>query len=356
MAANKANGAAGTSGATGRGERPASRSAGWLRSACLPPSRLGHTSKLDGARLGVGSTLAGTLSAPVAVRAAKVAKATILVTGGDGQLGRCLREIERQWAGYKFVFTDVGELDITDRAAVRAAVAEHKPAWVINAAAYTAVDKAEGEEELARKINALAVENLALESAAAGAGLVHISTDYVFPGDDPHPLKEDAPTGPRSAYGRTKLEGEAKAALNPRNIVIRTSWLYSIYGNNFVRTMLRLGVEKRQVEVVADQWGSPTSAYDLAGAVMAAIAKPSYGIFHYCDKGAATWALFAEEIMALAGLECKVNHITTAESPAAAQRPAFSILDTHRFEAAFGVRIPEWEMSLEEVVNKLKGE
>ena len=289
----------------------------------------------------------------------------ILVTGADGQLGRCLREIEGRWREYGFIFTDVAELDITDRNAVRAAMQEHKPRWVINAAAYTAVDKAESEPDIAHRLNALAVENLAVESAAVEAGLVHISTDYVFSGNDPHPLREDAPTGPQGVYGATKLEGEKMAARNPRSIVIRTSWLYSVYGNNFVKTMLRLGAERGEVAVVADQWGSPTSAHDLAGAVMAAVNavaavnamnKPSYGTFHYCNRGTTNWALFAEEIMALGGLECRVKHITTAEYPTAARRPAYSILDTHRFEAAFGVNIPEWEMSLEKVIRRLKND
>jgi len=280
-------------------------------------------------------------------------KRVILVTGADGQLGRCLREVEGQWKRYAFVFTDVAELDITDRNAVRAAMQEHKPRWVINAAAYTAVDKAESEPDMAHKLDALAVENLALESAAVEAGLVHISTDYVFPGDDPHPLREDAPTGPQSVYGATKLEGEKMAALNARNIIIRTSWLYSVYGNNFVKTMLRLGAERQEVGVVADQWGSPTSAHDLAEAVMAAVDKPSYGTFHYSNKGTTNWALFAEEIMQLGERECQVKHLTTAEYPTAARRPAYSILDTRRFEAAFGIAIPEWEMSLEKVVKRI---
>lgn len=281
--------------------------------------------------------------------------AKIIVTGANGQLGSCLREIAPRYGKWKFIFTDVAELDITDRAAVAAMFAAEKPAWVINAAAYTAVDKAESDEATARRLNAEAVEILAEESDRVGAGFVHISTDYVFRGDDPNPLTEDQPTDPQGVYGRTKLEGEKAAqAGNPRSMIIRTSWLYSAYGNNFVKTMLRLGAEKSEINVVADQWGSPTSAHDLAAAIMSAIEKPVPGIYHYADLGTTNWALFAEEIMMQGGLECRVNHITSDQYPAAAARPAFSVMDKTKFMTTFGVTIPEWEISLEEVVQKLQ--
>lgn len=277
---------------------------------------------------------------------------TILVTGANGQLGNCLREIAPTTT-HRFIFTDVTELDITSRDAVRAMFDRERPDWVVNCAAYTAVDKAESQPDLALLLNATAVEILATEAQKIGAAIVHVSTDYVFKGDDPEPRKETDPTEPQSVYGATKLDGEKAAALNPRHIILRTSWLYSIYGNNFVKTMRRLGTEKDEISVVADQWGSPTSAHDLARAIVTTIDKPEYGIYHFSNEGITNWAIFAEEIMTLSGLSCKVNHITTAQYPTAAKRPEFSIMAKAKFSSTFNVVIPEWEISLEDVVQKL---
>lgn len=277
---------------------------------------------------------------------------TILVTGANGQLGNCLREIAPTTT-HRFIFTDVTELDITSRDAVRAMFDRERPDWVVNCAAYTAVDKAESQPDLALLLNATAVEILATEAQKIGAAIVHVSTDYVFKGDDPEPRKETDPTEPQSVYGATKLDGEKAAALNPRHIILRTSWLYSIYGNNFVKTMRRLGTEKDEISVVADQWGSPTSAHDLARAIVTTIDKPEYGIYHFSNEGITNWAIFAEEIMTLSGLNCKVNHITTAQYPTAAKRPEFSIMAKAKFSSTFNVVIPEWEISLEDVVQKL---
>ncbi|MDR0509875.1 MAG: dTDP-4-dehydrorhamnose reductase [Rikenellaceae bacterium] len=280
----------------------------------------------------------------------------ILVTGADGQLGSCLREIAPQCGGCVFVFTDVDGLDVTDREAAAQFMERERPQWVINTAAYTAVDKAEGDPEAARRLNADAVGILATESERVGASLLHISTDYVFGGSNPEPLTEEEPADPQSVYGRTKLEGERAAIKgNPRSVVIRTSWLYSVYGNNFVKTMLRIGAERDQVNVVGDQWGSPTSAHDLAAAIMRVVDKPRYGLYHYSNLGTASWALFAEQIMGLAGLNCRVNHLTTAEYPTVARRPAFSIMDKGRFMTTFVVKIAEWESALEEVIDRLAG-
>lgn len=278
---------------------------------------------------------------------------TILVTGGNGQLGNCLRELA-VGSPHKFIFTDVAELDITSAVAVCKMFAAEKPDWVINCAAYTAVDKAESEADLARLLNATAVGILADEAAKIGAGIVHISTDYVFKGDNPEPRIESDATEPQSVYGVTKLEGEHLAARNPKHIVIRTSWLYSIYGNNFVKTMRRLGAERPEVGVVADQWGSPTSAHDLAEAILVAIDKPEYGIFHFSDEGITNWAIFAEQIMEISGLNCKVNHITTADYPTPAKRPEYSIMSKAKFAKTFGMNIPEWESSLERVIEMLE--
>ncbi len=277
----------------------------------------------------------------------------LLITGANGQLGNCLREIAPT-VRHKFVFTDYEELDITNPEAVHTMFNAEKPDWVINCAAYTAVDKAEGDEEMARKLNATAVDYLAKYSAAVGAGLVHISTDYVFKGDNPQPLSENEPTAPVSVYGKTKLEGEKFAELNPAHIIIRTSWLYSQFGKNFVKTMRDLGAAKAEINVVGDQWGSPTSAADLAKAIIVAVEKPKYGTYHFSNEGVTSWALFAEEIMHLSGIECLVNHISTEEYPTAATRPAYSLLDKHKFTTTFGITIPEWESSLEDVIQILE--
>lgn len=279
-------------------------------------------------------------------------KLTILVTGSEGQLGKSLQKLAPTIA-HKFIFTDINELDITSKDKVKEFFANESPDWVINCAAYTAVDRAEEEQEAARRLNSDAVKTLAECAANHCAGIVHISTDYVFSGDNPSPLDENEPTAPLSVYGATKLEGEKFAEINPQHIIIRTSWLYSIYGNNFVKTMLKLGHENSEISVVGDQWGSPTSASDLAKAIIVAIERPKYGIYHFSNEGVTSWALFAEEIFALSGSKCQVNHITTAEYPTAAKRPEFSILNKKKFSTTFGITIPEWEASLEEVIQEL---
>lgn len=283
----------------------------------------------------------------------------IIVTGAMGQLGNCIKELAESYPQYDFVFTDVDQLDITNESVVEAFFDANHPKWVINAAAYTAVDKAQGEEATARLINATAVEILARQSARVGASLVHISTDYVFDGMTQAMLTEDMPTNPQGVYGQTKLEGEKAAALNPKHIILRTSWLYSAYGNNFVKTMRRLGAEKPEISVVADQWGSPTLADDLALGIMVAIVKADtgadvYGLYHFSDQGATCWADFAQQIMDLSGLQCKVNCITTYQYPTAAKRPAFSVMSKDKFCATFDVVIPEWEASLERLIQKIK--
>ncbi|MEG2320044.1 MAG: NAD(P)-dependent oxidoreductase, partial [Mucinivorans sp.] len=188
----------------------------------------------------------------------------IIITGGNGQLGNCLRDIAKDFPKYEFLFTDVAELDITEPERVAKFLEAERPQWVVNAAAYTAVDKAESNVEMARLLNATAVGILAEQRAKVGAAYVQISTDYVFDGSGKSLLTEQMNPNPQSVYGVTKLEGEKLAALNPEYIILRTSWLYSAYGNNFVKTMRRLGAEKSEISVVADQWGSPTSADDLA--------------------------------------------------------------------------------------------
>ena len=292
----------------------------------------------------------------------------ILVTGANGQLGNELRDIDRsgRYAGrYAFVFTDVAELDITDRAAVRAFVEAERPAWIINAAAYTAVDRAEEDAERAELLNAQAVRNLVSAAEATGARFIQISTDYVFDGRMPadrRPLAESDPTGPRSVYGATKLKGERYALGYKRSFVVRSAWLYSTYGNNFVKTMLRLGAERPELGVVADQWGTPTYAADLAAALlrMAAFcdehperAEELFGLYHYTNEGIATWCDFASKIMRIGGRNCTVKGIATADYPTPAERPAWSVLSKKKIRDVFGLEIPDWKESLVRCMTRL---
>lgn len=293
----------------------------------------------------------------------------IVVTGSNGQLGNELRDIDRsgRYAGrYAFHFTDVTELDITNREAVRSFIAAEQPSWIINAAAYTAVDKAEGDTALAERLNADAVAYLVEAAQAVGAGLVQVSTDYVFDGHKPadgHAWTETEPTAPQSVYGRTKRRGEEYALAYGRSFVVRTAWLYSTYGNNFVKTMLRLGAERSELRVVNDQWGTPTYAADLAAALMRMVEvadeapegqkEALYGLYHYTDEGMTTWCDFAREIMRLGGRSCTVGAITTAEYGAAAPRPEWSVLSKRKIRETFAVEVPAWEDSLKRCIERL---
>lgn len=294
----------------------------------------------------------------------------ILVTGANGQLGNELQEIAASGAyasvngGYEFVFTDVAELDITSPEAVTDLMQTERPDWVVNCAAYTAVDKAEADPEKAELLNARAVKNLVSAAEAVGAGFVQVSTDYVFDGKIPadrHALLETDPVGPQSVYGSTKLKGEEFALACPKSFVVRTAWLYSTFGNNFVKTMLRLGAERPELGVVADQWGTPTYAADLAQALMRMIAfsdahperRDVFGLYHYTDAGMTNWCDFAREIMRLGGRKCEVRGITTAEFGAAAPRPEWSVLSKDKIRDTFGVEVPEWAESLAKCVRAL---
>lgn len=292
----------------------------------------------------------------------------IVVTGANGQLGNELRDIDRggAYAGqYEFVFTDVAELDITDQAAVRAFMEAERPQWIVNAAAYTAVDKAESDAERVGLLNAEAVRNLVLAAEEVGAGFVQVSTDYVFDGrmpEDRRPLAESDPTAPRSVYGSTKLKGEGYALAYNRSFVVRTAWLYSTYGNNFVKTMLRLGAERPEIGVVADQWGTPTYAGDLAAAIMRMIERADalpqgdtglFGLYHYTNEGIATWYDFACEVMRLGGRQCRVKALTTAEYPTLTERPEWSVLSKEKIREIFGLEIPDWKESLTRCIRAL---
>ena len=281
----------------------------------------------------------------------------ILVTGANGQLGTELRNLAPNCAGCVFFFTDVAELDITDAAAVETTVEENEIDLIINCAAYTAVDKAETDEERARVLNAEAPALLANAMARRGGEIIHISTDYVFGGQECTPYTEDMPTAPCSVYGRTKLEGEKGVmAATPRHIIVRTAWLYSPYGNNFVKTMLRLGHERDRLNVVFDQVGSPTYAADLAKALLsiAATKDKTYGIFHYSNEGVISWYDFTKAIHRLAGITaCDVQPILSAQYPTPAARPAYSVFCKDKIKHTYGVSVPYWEDSLRLCLQRL---
>jgi len=283
----------------------------------------------------------------------------ILITGANGQLGNCLRDLaEAYQEKYIFFFTDVEELDITDAAAIDRYVIENQIHVIINAAAYTAVDKAEDEVDMAYKLNRDAVRNLAEVARKHDCLLMHISTDYVFSGEACHPYKEDDTPAPKSVYGASKLAGEqAIAEVGCRAIIIRTSWLYSEYGHNFVKTMLQLGRERDEVSVVCDQIGGPTYAGDLAQAVMQCVAADAehegVHFYHFANEGVISWYDFAKAIMEISGSRCTVRPIFTGEYPAKASRPAYSVFNLRKMKEKFGITIPYWRESLILTINKL---
>lgn len=283
----------------------------------------------------------------------------LLITGANGQLGNEFRTQAAEFPAYEFIFLSREELSIADSGNVREVLHKHRPNWVVNCAAYTAVDKAETEKELAMAINAEGPGVLAEVCAELHAKFIHISTDYVFDGSSTQPYREDAPTGPINTYGITKLRGEQLVLeKNPEAIIIRTSWVYSYFGNNFVKTMMRLMKERESINVVSDQVGSPTYAADLAAAIMHIIesgdASRAKGIFHYSNEGQISWFQFAQAIKELTGSNCTVNPIPSSAYPTPAKRPQYSLLDKSRIRAVFGLEIPGWRESLEVCVGKLK--
>jgi len=282
--------------------------------------------------------------------------ANILVTGAGGQLGCELRKIGFSPLDEVF-FTDVAELDITDKGAVESYVSRNDIDTIVNCAAYTAVDKAEEEPDKAELINAKAVENLAEVADKEGCLLVHISTDYVFDGMASEPYTEKSLVNPQTVYGHTKLAGErAIKKSGCLAIVIRTAWLYSEYGTNFVKTVLRLAKEKGELNVVADQVGTPTYAADLAAAIAHILADDCVadktGIYHFSNEGVCSWYDFAQEIVRLSGEPCKVNALKTADYPSKAHRPAYSVLDKTKIKREFGVVVPEWKEALGRMMGK----
>lgn len=285
--------------------------------------------------------------------------ANILVTGANGQLGSELRAIGFSPLDEVF-FTGVAELDITDYPAIETFVREHEIDTIINCAAYTAVDRAEDEPEAAAGINSRAVANLAKAAQKEDCLLIHISTDYVFDGTATVPYTEKVKPCPVSVYGRTKLAGEeAIIRSGCLHIIIRTAWLYSAYGHNFVKTILRLAEERPEINVVDDQVGTPTYAGDLARAIVRIMEddnRAEYeGIYHYSNAGVCSWYDFAVEIVRLGGLDCRVNPVSTAGYPTKAHRPAYSVLDKTKIKDTFGVEVPDWKESLAAMMGKSGG-
>jgi dTDP-4-dehydrorhamnose reductase len=280
----------------------------------------------------------------------------ILVTGANGQLGNEMRVLAAVHPEHTFCFTDIAELDVCNEQAVGEFVAREGIEVIVNCAAYTAVDKAESDTDLSRRLNADAPAYLARAAADNGAALIQISTDYVFDGTACTPYTEETFHSPASQYGRTKMEGEERAlALCPRCVVIRTSWLYSTFGNNFVKTMLRLGRERDRLGVVFDQIGTPTYAADLAAAIYTIIYKGVVpGIYHFSNEGVCSWYDFARSIHRLAGVECLLTPLHTADYPTAAARPHYSVLDKTKIKETFGLNIPHWEDSLINCISILR--
>lgn len=280
----------------------------------------------------------------------------ILVTGANGQLGNEMRLVSKDSAD-KYLFTDVAELDITDADAVMSVVKTNKIDVIVNCAAYTNVDRAEDDEQTAGLINNIAVRNLAEAAQSVGATLIHISTDYVFCGDANRPYCEDQPTNPLGAYGRTKLAGEASLiSTGCHYIIIRTSWLYSPFGKNFVKTMRQLTSTRDSIKVVFDQVGTPTYAGDLAALIHKIIEQrllDREGIYHFSDEGVCSWYDFAVAISELSGNHCDIQPCHSDEFPSKVERPHFSVLDKTKVKETFRVQIPHWRKSLEQCIKEL---
>ena len=277
----------------------------------------------------------------------------ILITGANGQLGNEMRVLSAAHPKHTYFFTDIAELDITDKAAVSAFVTDHAIELIVNCAAYTNVDKAEEDEATAMKINADAVAIL----GSQGVKVIHVSTDYVFSGDEHLPCRESDPVAPRTAYGRTKYEGEKRLLAEcPDAVILRTAWLYSSFGNNFVKTMIRLGNEKEALGVVYDQIGTPTYAADLAAAIFTVIETPVWhpGIYHFTNEGVCSWFDFTLAIHELAGIKnCQVRPILSEEYQYRTPRPHYSVLDKSKFRKTFNIDIPHWMDGLRRCITKL---
>ena len=280
----------------------------------------------------------------------------ILVTGCNGQLGNEMQLLEKENPQHTYFNTDVAELDITDQQAIEKFVSENEIDGIVNCAAYTAVDKAEDNPDLCHRLNAEAPGLLAAAVEKREGWIIQISTDYVFDGTNHRPYVETDKVCPNSVYGRTKLQGEEEVAARcTRTMIIRTAWLYSTFGNNFVKTMIRLGKEKPELGVIFDQIGTPTYACDLAAAIFAAINKGiEPGIYHFSNEGVISWYDFTKAIHRIAGITtCHVRPLHTEEYPTPAARPHYSVLDKSKIKETYGIEIPYWEESLAECISKL---
>lgn len=286
--------------------------------------------------------------------------AVILITGANGQLGSELRNISKSFYGYDFIFTDIGELDITDKTKTADFINKNRPDWIVNCAAYNAVDKAESESDRAMLINSSAVRNISESIKGSDCRLIHVSTDYVFSGNANIPYGENAVPDPLTSYGRSKLEGEKAAFQHNHSMVIRTAWLYSSYSANFVKTILSKAKQNDSLRVVFDQVGTPTWAADLAAAVMSIISSVirnqvafTAGIYHYTNEGVCSWYDFATAIVEEAGLNCKVDPILSSEFKSAAKRPFYSVLDKSKIKENYNLEIPHWRVSLKKCIKNL---
>jgi dTDP-4-dehydrorhamnose reductase len=280
----------------------------------------------------------------------------IVVFGASGQLGQCLKTAANAQGLTSIFFPPESEANILDKDALRKILDTYKPAWSINCAAYTAVDKAEDEIDLARKINKTGAENLSDLCREYNSVFIHTSTDFVFKGDKAIPLEEEDIAEPINIYGLTKLEGEqAVTSKLEKYFILRTSWLYSEYGNNFVKTMLRLGSERPELRVIADQVGTPTYAMYLAESILNIISTNStaYGLYHYSNEGVASWYDFAKAIFDISGSKVKTLPIKTSEYPTRAARPAYSVMSKAKIKQTFNIEIPYWRDSLITCISKL---
>jgi dTDP-4-dehydrorhamnose reductase len=280
----------------------------------------------------------------------------ILVLGASGQLGQCLKKVAAERNIDNISFPDESKGNILDIELLKALFEEEQPTHVINCAAYTAVDKAEDDVELCRKINKDGALNIARVCKDQNATLVHVSTDFVFEGNGHDLLKEDDLAEPINIYGVTKLEGEQDViSVLPEHFILRTSWLYSEYGNNFVKAMLKFGAERDELNIIADQVGTPTYGIDLAGAILDIIASgnKAYGVYHYSNEGVTSWYDFAMGIFDISGTEVKVNPIPTSQYPTRAVRPKFSVMDKSKIKNVFGIAIPYWRDSLKICIDRL---
>ena len=279
----------------------------------------------------------------------------ILVTGSNGQLGSELRDLEKEFNNFEFVFLNRSSMPLNDSGSILKVLSKEKPNYIINAAAYTAVDKAEDEKEIAFLINDEAVDIISKWCTLNKSRLIHISTDYVFDGTSSSPVKEDDITNPINTYGASKLAGEKKVTQNCNEYMIfRTSWVYSRYGNNFVKTMCKLMENRDEISVVSDQIGSSTYAKDLAKAALQIIASNNWktGIYNYSNEGQISWYDFAVEIQKIMKFDCKVKKILTRDFPTKAKRPSFSLLDKTKIKETFGLEVPKWDYSLKQMLNK----